>query len=643
MSIATLSNIEKTFGKRVIFHGLSLNVERGERIGFIGANGAGKTTLFKMLMGEIEPDTGVVAIARSTKVGHLTQDPKLDPANTVIDEAELAFAQLHVLAHQMRDLEHEMEHQTDDALQKTLDKYQDVLHDFENAGGYAFRHKLEGTLLGVGLTQDMWEQNVSTLSGGQRSRVALAKLLMSEPDLLLLDEPTNHLDLAAIEWLEKYLLDFSGAVVLISHDRYLLDRLATRVVWLTQESLRSYPGNYSSFVEQRELQELTQQRQHERQQADIDKQKEFIRRFGAGQRSKEAKGREKRLDRLLASDQIIASVATQKKIALNLGTDQRAGDRVLDVTDLSKAYDSKKLWTEIKFDVGRAERIGIIGPNGSGKTTLLRVLRGEEAPDAGKVKWGSNLNVGYYDQRLDEFNPKLTVLETIGEGRIGVREQTLRDMLATMLFRGDDIYKHVELLSGGERARLRLAQLLMDRPNVLLLDEPTNHLDIASCEALENALSDYPGTVICVSHDRYFLDQVALRLLVLDPPNMRDFGGNYSGFQAKLRDEASMAAQAATSRKGQGPAPKQKVQQSQSKSQSREKSKDNPYARPFGRLTLKELEQTITETEVSLADCTTSLGEAGRDRSRSNKLRNEHDSLAAKLKQLEAEYYAREQ
>src|SRR5687767_9197699 len=406
VSLAALSNIEKTFGQRVIFDRLNLNIEQGERIGLIGPNGSGKTTLFKVLTGELVPDAGLVAISRGTKVGHLSQDPAFDAANTVLDEAELAFADLHDLAHRLRDIEHEMAHLTGDELEKTLKRYQDVQHDFELAGGYAWHHRLEATLLGVGLGPETWEQPVPTLSGGQRSRLALARLLISEPDLLLLDEPTNHLDLTAIEWLENYLLEFSGAVVLISHDRFLLDRLATRVVWLTQCKLQSYPGNYSSFVQQRELQELTQSRAYEQQQETIEKQKEFIRRFGAGQRSKEAKGREKRLNRLLKSDAMIAEVAAEKKIRLSLNTDQRAGDRVLSVKELSKGFSQTKLFNDFKFEVGRGERIGVIGPNGSGKTTLLRVLIGEEDADAGEVKWGANLNIGYYDQNLGDLDPE---------------------------------------------------------------------------------------------------------------------------------------------------------------------------------------------------------------------------------------------
>jgi ATP-binding cassette subfamily F protein 3 len=642
VSLATLSNLEKTFGKRVIFDGLNLNVEQGERLGFIGANGAGKTTLFKVLTGEVVPDAGVVAIAKGTKVGHLSQDPKFDDSATVIDEAEQAFSELHDLAHRMRDLEHAMAEHAGEELEKTLNQYQTVQHDFELAGGYAWRHRLEATLLGVGLEPNTWEQQVSTLSGGQRSRLALARLLISEPDLLLLDEPTNHLDLTAIEWLENYLLDFKGAVVLISHDRYLLDRLATRIVWLTRQKLQSYPGNYSAFVQQRELQELSQQRSYEQQQADIEKQKEFIRRFGAGQRSKEAKGREKRLTRLLRSDQVVQSVENQKKIKLSINTDQRAGDQVLTVRELSKGYDGKKLWQSIKFDVRRGERIGIIGPNGSGKTTMLEVLLGHEDADAGSVRWGANLNIGYYDQKLDDFDPESTVLEEVAEGRRGERDQELRDVLAMMLFRGDDIHKQISLLSGGERARVRLAQLLIDKPNVLVLDEPTNHLDIPSREALEHTLAHFDGTILCVSHDRYFLDQVAKRLFVLRPPQVVDFDDTYSAW---TRKQAALVAEqrSAGSPKG-APAPRPKAPPEPERPASGKK-KDNPYSRPFGRLTLKELEQQISDTEISLAECQGSFGDADafKNPSRSQQLQSELKSLAAKLEALEAEYFTREQ
>src|SRR5688572_14896966 len=444
MPIATLTNIEKTFGQRVLFDKVNLNVYRGERIGLVGDNGTGKTSLFKVLVGELTPDAGAASTNRSIKLGYLRQDPSFDPANTVIDEAELAFAELHDLSHRLREIEHEMAGMEGEALDKVLAKYQKVQHDFELAGGYAWRHRLEATLLGIGLERGIWEQNVMTLSGGQRSRLALAKLLIAEPDLLLLDEPTNHLDLAAIEWLERYLNDFSGAVVLISHDRFLLDRVCNRIVWLTGARLKSYKGNYSAFVKQREVDELSQQRAFDQQQEEVAKQQEFIRRFQAGQRSKEARGRATRLERFLKSEQVVSAVAKSKKIHLSLSADQRAGDNVLGVRDLTKAYDGRVLWDHVAFQVKRGERVGVIGPNGAGKTTLLECLLGRRDADDGDVRWGANLNIGYYDQKLgiEEFDPDSTVMdEVLGDRQVS--GQQLRDTLALMLFRGEDVYKQM--------------------------------------------------------------------------------------------------------------------------------------------------------------------------------------------------------
>jgi ATP-binding cassette subfamily F protein 3 len=630
--IATLTNIEKHFGQRVLFEGLNFMITRGERVGLIGDNGSGKTTLFRTLAGQVDPDAGSVAIAKSARLGYLQQDPTFDPANTVMDEAELAFADLHTLSLRLRDLEHEMSAQSGDLLEKTLRQYQSVQHEFDLAGGYAWRHRLEATLHGVGLDQGAWQQNVQTLSGGQRSRLALAKLLIAAPDLLLLDEPTNHLDLQAIEWLENYLLDFSGAVLLISHDRYLLDRLATRIVWLTGHKLFSFPGNYSSFVEQRELQELSRQRAFEQQQADIAKQQEYVRRFKAGQRARQAKGREKRLNRLLNSDRMIAQTQSNRSIHISMATDQRAGDQVLRVRDLSKSFPGKTLWQNLTVDLTRGQRLGIIGPNGSGKTTLLRVLLGELEADAGEVRWGANLNVGYYDQRLDDFDPENSVLEEARGDRADLKEQVLRDILGALLFRGDDVHKPMSLLSGGERARVALAQLLLDLPNVLVLDEPTNHLDIASREALEHALRDFPGTILCVSHDRYFLDKTIRRLLVLDPPGSSQFEGSYSEWigkhsQMKTVEPRTDAKTAVPERKARTP------------------RADNPYLRPFGRLSVEQLEQQITATEIELAECQERFADAGqfKDADSSRKLHEEYDSLSAKLQALELEYFSRGQ
>jgi len=653
MALATLTNIEKTFGNRIMFDQLGFSIDRGERVGLIGDNGSGKTTLFRVLTGQMPVDAGNVAIADGVRFGHLSQDPVFEPGNTVIDEAELAFAKLHELSHELRVLEHDMAHLTGDALDKILNKYQEVQHDFELAGGYAFRHKLEAMLEGVGLPPSTWEQDVSTLSGGQRSRLALAKLLSGPLDLLLLDEPTNHLDLAAIAWVEEYLASFGGAVLIVSHDRYLLDRLATRIVWLTGAKLKSYPGNYSAFVEQRKLQELSQQRAYEQQQADIAKQEEFIRRFGAGQRAREAKGRDKRLQRLLASDDLIQGVQNASRIRLPLDTDQRAGDRVLRVKELCKKYGDKQLWKDVALDISRGERIGIIGSNGSGKTTLLEVLLGRREAEAGEIRWGASLKIGYYDQRLGAFNPDDTVADEVRKGR-AISDADVRSVLALMLFKGEDIDKPIRLLSGGERARVAIAQILCDKPNVLIMDEPTNHLDINSCEALEGALNDFPGTVICVSHDRYFLDKVAQRLLIIEPPNIESFEGNYTAWvhNAAKKKAAPPAPtpkpKPAQSQQKQQSSQKQPAAQNQpptQKPQGEKKKADNPWARPFGRLNVQELEKQIAQTESDITRIQYKLSETNiaRDPNRSKPLVEEHETLTKKLRELESEYFTRSQ
>jgi ATP-binding cassette subfamily F protein uup len=623
MALITLLDAQLAFGHVALLDHADFSLESGERVGLIGRNGAGKSSMLKILAGMEKPDDGVLQLQTGVRIAYVAQEPVLDPDATVFQAACAGVANVIAWIEQYTHGEGDLH-----VLQSAI----------EHQDGWNWEQRVEETLHRLHLDKDAV---IATLSGGTKKRVALAQALVSRPDVLLLDEPTNHLDLAAIEWLEKYMLTFSGAVVLISHDRYLLDRLATRVVWLNRCRISSFPGNYSAFIQQRDLQELSQLRAYEQQQADVDKQKEFIRRFGAGQRSKEAKGREKRLNRLLASDQMIQGVQAQRKIHLSLGTDQRAGDQVLGVRELSKAYGPKELWCTLKFEIKRGERIGIIGPNGSGKTTLLEVLLGREDADDGFVKWGANLNIGYYDQRLDEFDPDSTVIEEAWGDR-DVKEQQVRDMLGMMLFRGDDIFKPVGLLSGGERARVRLVQLLLDKPNVLVLDEPTNHLDIPSREALEGALASFDGTILCVSHDRYFLDKVAHRLFILQPPGLEDFADTYSAWVRKLRADADEAAEAARNK------PRQKAGAGQKDAPAKDparKKKDNPFMRPFGRLSLPELEQQITDTEIAIAECQENFGDSDsfKDPSRGQKLQSEYKALSDKLEALEAEYFAREE
>lgn len=646
MALLQLTNIEKILGDRMIFKDLSFTIDRGERVGLIGDNGAGKTTLFKLITNALQPDTGERSIARGTTIGMLDQDPKFDHSNTLIDEAELAFKDLHDLAHDLRDLEHKMGEVEGDELDKVLSKYTDLQHKFEEAGGYAWRHKLEATLHGVGFEDKDFEKPVSALSGGQRSRLALAKLLINPPDLLLLDEPTNHLDIAGVEWLEEYLLGYSGAVLVISHDRRLLDKVTNRIVWLTARKLRSYPGNYSAFQAQREVEVLSQGRAHEEQQAAIEKEKEYIRRFGAGQRARQAAGRKKRLERLLGSDQIVEKVSHSKGMHLKFGTEARVGDRLLRVEHLTMSFDGKQVWKEVQFDFKRGERVGVIGPNGSGKTTLLRVLVGELDADDGEIRWGANVSIGYYDQKLDDFDPELSVLDEVLSGVEGYNDRQLRDALGTMLFSGDDVEKQMKLLSGGERARVALTKLLLQKPNVLLLDEPTNHLDIAAAEALENALRNFDGSLLIVSHDREFLAKATKRLLVIEPPSVRDFDGNYDEWVRKQR-EAKLAAQekkqAGKSQAATKAPPKPAPPPPKPAPAKPSAKKDNPYARKFGRLTVNELESQIAETEAALGAAQTRLSDSAalRDPGKLKQIQKEVQTLSQKLKDLEEEYFAR--
>ncbi len=540
MPIAALNNLTKSFGHKALFEKLNLSIYRGQRIGLIGANGSGKTTLLRILLGETVPDDGVASIRKGVSVGHLEQNPTFTPGNTVMDEAEEAFADLKQLSHRMRDLEHEMAHLEGDDLLRVLDQYQTVQHDFELAGGYAWRHRLEATLHGVGLDDEMWEQKVETLSGGQRSRLALARALVGEPDILLLDEPTNHLDLAAVEWLEDYLADYKGAVLLISHDRYLLDRLATRIAWLQYARLMTFDGNYSHYVEQRELLELTQERAYEQQQKDIAKTEEFIRRFKAGQRSKEAKGREKRLDRLKEGEALLAAVRPDKAVHIAFATPERRRPPAERTQPEQELWPHAAVgWRHIRDDPRRARR--------HHRPQRLRKDHSAGNPHRPPTTRPRHGAAGLQHQ------PGLLRADTPGPQREehGIRRSRRRPEAAPAAHprhagRPAPLRRpgrQADFCSLRRRARSgALAQLLLDKPNVLVMDEPTNHLDIAACEALERTLADFPGTILCVSHDRYFLNKIATRLLILRPPSMVDFDGNYTAWHERCVAETAAAS-----------------------------------------------------------------------------------------------------
>ena len=525
-----LSEVHKSYGTQDVLRGTSLQVNPGEHVGLVGRNGAGKSTIFRLVRGEDTADRGDVVRARGVKFGLLDQHVHFKPGSTVHESALAAFGRLQQIEHEMHELEHRMAEGGDD-LEKVLERYSDLQHEFELEGGFEYAARAEAILQGLGFDREMWSLETEKLSGGQQNRLGLACLLLAQPDLLLLDEPTNHLDVNAVEWLEEFLQEYESAYVIISHDRYFLDRCCRRIIELENGRAASYTGNYSDYLVEREERRESQQRAYDNQQQLIAKTEEFIRRNLAGQKTKQAKSRRKMLEKL---ERLDAVRRDQSSGDFRLQAIERTGNHVLTVTDLAVGYPEKHLAGDISFILRRGECLGIIGPNGSGKTTFLRTILNKIPALSGEVRWGTKVQIGYYAQQLDDLDDRNEIIMELR--RVAPSTATageLRSFLAKFLFTGDDVYKHVRDLSGGEKGRLALAKLIYSRVNVLVLDEPTNHLDIPSREALEEALSAYEGTIITISHDRYFLDRVATQILALD-----GFGGaeHYDGDYTEYHD-----------------------------------------------------------------------------------------------------------
>jgi ATP-binding cassette, subfamily F, member 3 len=523
-----LSDVHKSYGTQDVLRGASLQINPGEHIGLVGRNGAGKTTVFRLVSGEENADRGDVVRARGVRLGMLAQHIHFEPGSTVHESALAAFGHLQQIEHEMHYLEHRMA-EPDVDLDKVLERYSDLQHQFEREGGFEYAAKAESILQGLGFDRATWTMETEKLSGGQQNRLGLARLLLAEPDVLLLDEPTNHLDVTAVEWLEEFLQDYAPACVVISHDRYFLDRTTNRIIELENGKAASYTGNYSAYLVEREVRRESQQRAYDNQQQLIAKTEEFIRRNIAGQKTKQAKSRRKMLEKL---DRVEAVGAQQASGDFRLQSIERTGNHVLMVEQAAIGYPDKTLATDISFILRRGECLGIIGPNGSGKTTFLRTILKQNPPLAGEVRWGTKVQIGYYAQQLDDLDDRNEIIMELR--RVAPSTATageLRSFLAKFLFTGDDVYKDVADLSGGEKGRLALAKLIYSRVNVLLLDEPTNHLDIPSREALEEALDAYEGTIVTISHDRYFLDRVATQILSLDGKGAAEhYDGDYTAY-----------------------------------------------------------------------------------------------------------------
>jgi ATP-binding cassette, subfamily F, member 3 len=520
-----LDNIEKSYGGNEILRGVSFQINPFEKVGLVGRNGAGKTTVFKIIAGQETADEGEMVKVNTLSLGLLEQNVAFNDSETVHTSALSAFQRIHDIEAEMRRLEKTME---TDHSEEILTAYADLMTEFEAADGFTYTARAETILLGMGFTQETWNTETKLLSGGQKNRLGMVRLLLSQPDILLLDEPTNHIDVEAVEWLENFLLTYPSGYVIISHDRYFLDKTANRIIEMEQGKAIVYKGNYSEYLVEREERREQQRREFENQQAYIAKTEDFIRRNLEGQKTKQAKSRRT----LLAKMDRIESVAADKSSGnFNLKTVERAGTNVLMVENLSVGYGDKVLAKKIEFTLHRGECLGVIGGNGTGKTTFLRTILGQIRELSGEMIWGTKVETGYYSQKLEDLDERNEVIGELRRVAPMATNGELRGFLARFLFTDDDVFKRVGTLSGGEKGRLALAKLIYSKVNVLILDEPTNHLDIPSREALEAALQSYGGTVIVVSHDRYFLDQVCTQMLEIKQDKSVEFhNGNYSEY-----------------------------------------------------------------------------------------------------------------
>lgn len=528
MAVLKISGLSKSFGIKTVFENVSFEVRSGERIGLVGANGAGKTTLLKCIMGAEEADKGSVKASDGAIIGYLRQDFNYT-SHTIREEMEDAWKDVLYYKDRMETLARELESSKSD--EKLVEAYGRAEARFEFLGGYDYESTTRKILTGLGFSDDDWDRDIHSFSGGQKVRINLAAAFVRHPDFLLLDEPTNHLDMGMLEWLEEYLRSYKGGILMISHDRYFLDGAATGIIDLESHHIRSFRGGYTRYMETKENQDRAYEKAYEKQQEHIKETEEYIRRYKAGIKAKQARGRQSQLNRLVRLEKPVH----QASLRFHFDPPQECADKVLDVLRVEGSYGSHILFKDLTIHIKKGETVGLIGPNGAGKTTILKMITGEKKPDTGFIQLGNNVKMGYYSQEQERLHPKLTVLDEVRD-TFNFGEKEARNILGMFLFRGDDVFKTVGMLSGGEKARLSLLCLFLEKPNFLILDEPTNHLDIPTREIMEDAIEAFGGTCLVVSHDRYFLDKVADRILELDHGKLTEYLGNYSYYKEKKQD-----------------------------------------------------------------------------------------------------------
>nr|WP_300004206.1 ABC-F family ATP-binding cassette domain-containing protein [Tissierella sp.] len=539
MSVLSCRALEKKYVIDTILEDINFNLELGDRVGVIGVNGSGKTTLFNILAGNIEKDSGEVFIQRDVKIGYLEQHIKIDSHKTIYDDCLDVFQTLIDMEARLRTLEERIALNSNDAscetLEKDMEDYGNLLERFIEKNGYGYKSDIRGVLVGLGFSEEDFDKSINLLSGGQKSRLSLAKLLLENPDLLLLDEPTNHLDIEAISWLEKFLRDYKGATMIISHDRFFLDNFVNRIFLLENKHIKIYNSNYTKFMDQRKKDLDIMQKQYDNQQKELKRQEEIVTRFmnyGGARHIKQAQSRQKVLDKIKTLDK----PSEENKTRISFSPKIKSGRDVLFVEDLEKSFGDFKLLEGIDLEVYRGERVGLIGANGIGKTTLFKMILGDIDQDSGEIKIGHKVNFGYFDQEMESLHSDKTIIDHVWDDNPKLDYYQIRKILSQFLFVGDDIFKEINDLSGGEKGRLSLLQLMLSNANFLLMDEPTNHLDIDSKEILEDALLDYSGTLLVISHDRYFLNRVCNKILELTPSGVVEYLGNYNYYLEKKNE-----------------------------------------------------------------------------------------------------------
>lgn len=639
--ILTCSHISKAFGTNEILKDVSFHIEEREKAAIVGINGAGKSTLLKIIMKQMQADEGEAVFAKGASAGYLAQHDAVSGSNTIYGELLTTRREVIALEERLRTLEQEMKHLDGERLNEALETYNRLSTEFENKNGYAYRSEINGILKGLGFSEEEFSKSIETLSGGQKTRVALGKLLLQKPDIILLDEPTNHLDMNSIAWLEVYLQNYPGAVVIVAHDRYFLNRVVTKIIELDNGHSSVFSGNYSAYAEKRAQLREAQMKAYLNQQQEIKHQEEVITKLRSFNREKSIRRAESRVKMLDKIERLEKPTEISSEMKIRLEPRIASGNDVLKAEGLAKSFGSLSLFSDLSFEIKRGEKVAIIGDNGTGKTTLLKILNGVYEPDAGSFSLGSKVHIGYYDQEHHVLHMEKTLFEEISDEYPTLTNTQIRNVLASFLFTGDDVFKRISDLSGGERGRVSLAKLMLSEANFLILDEPTNHLDITSKEILENALNQYTGTVLYVSHDRYFINETASRILELTGNTLVNYIGNYDYYLEKKEELTRIYAPGAAEKNTAGlfgnavaSAPSgteesdvKRDWKQQKEEQARERKRQNDLKKTENQI--QELEQRDGELDELLAQ-----PEVYSDAARCMELNNEKYEISQKLEKL---------